>query len=212
MWGVSAWAAMFPSWRHQTGSELVVLHGCCLAAVLWAHGPKQLLLSTSSSSWSARTMDGWVTGHGRQARPTPRHRFLPPFRPPLRFLGDWTAPARASGVKPSSRVCCCLLVHRTSSAIEASRTVNAFAKCPLRTKPRVARVLWFICLILFARKCRERRVTIHLRDFTQWNPAITRKHTQNSGVYCRWLSFDDVQKCLHGFYTHKTLHVLVPAP
>lgn len=112
IWGVSAWAAMFPSWRHQTGSELVVLHGCCLAAVLWAHGPKQLLLSTSSSSCSPRTMDGWVTGHRRGARPTPRRRFLPPFRPPLRFLGDWTAPARASGVKPSSRVCCCLLVHR----------------------------------------------------------------------------------------------------
>lgn len=101
------------------------------------------------------------------------------------------------------------LFTEASSAIEASRTVNALANCPLRTTPRVARVLWCICLILFGRKCRERRVTIHLRDFAQWNPAITRKHTHNGGVYRRWLSSDNVEKRLHGFYTQKTLHVLV---
>lgn len=56
IWGVSSRRHVL-SWRHQTGSELVVLLGGCLAAK--ARGPKQLLLCCASSSSSARTMDGW---------------------------------------------------------------------------------------------------------------------------------------------------------
>lgn len=173
-------------WRHQTGSELVVLHGCCLAAVLSARGPKQLFLSSSSSSSSSRTMDGWARGHSPEPSPTSRRCFA--FLPSSLAFPWWLNRTCASlWRQPLAHVCCCLLVYRNVFLPQ-----NHLFSSPLSIFPLITRSLSLVFrlfLVLFGWKCRERRVTIRRRGLIGWNPAITVCTHTVASDYCQCSCF-----------------------
>ena len=95
IWGVSTSRHVL-RWRHQTGSELLVV---VLSAEREARALKQLFLLFVTFL---------LADHGRVSVGNVPH--LYPHVPPIslllpsRFLGDRTAPARASGVNPRARL------------------------------------------------------------------------------------------------------------
>lgn len=171
VWGVSARAAMFS--RDVTKREVSSLFSAVavLTAVRYARGPKQLLLSLLPP---LHPRGPWTGERGETTPNLSRHSrrrfFLLSVLPPSRFLGDWTAPARACGVSPRS----CLLLFTC-----LLNPFPATGHCPLSLASRfpahrallVVRVSLF--LLCYGWKCRERRVTIHRRGLIGWNRAIS---------------------------------------
>lgn len=130
---------------------------------------KQVVLPSPSST---QTMDGWARGHGSQPFADVQLLFRLPSVPPSRFLGDWTAPARAFGVNPSLLLLL-LLFACLSRRLHSHRTVFPPVVCVLSFATcRICRPPSVFCLFLFGWKCLEWRRTIVRRCLIDRNPAI----------------------------------------
>lgn len=170
IWGVAPRAAMFCC--DVTKREVSSLFSMVAVWLRWVRlaDQNQLVLPSPPST---QTMDGWARGHGPQPFGDVQLLFRLPSVPPSRFLGDWTAPARALGVKPLAPVVVvvvCLFVEAPpfpSNRFSAVVCALSFATC------RICRPRSMFCLFLFGWKCLERRRTIERRCLIDRNPAIS---------------------------------------
>lgn len=147
IWGVAPRAAMFC--RDVTKREVSSLFSMVAVWLRWVRlaDQNQLVLPSPSST---QTMDGWAPGHGPQPFTDVQLLFRLPSVPPSRFLGDWTAPARAFGVNPSLLLLLLFVVACLSRRLPSHRTVFPPALCALSFATcRVCRLRSVFCLFLF---------------------------------------------------------------